>query len=607
MNGEVSASGQNMYAKSTLKFLKNNLDGCVALDLSTNHVDEAAATVLAEHLKSPSCQMQALCLIECHMSFKASCILFMSLGFSKLVELYLDGNILNEECCRTLGAAIAANPPLQLLSVVGCNLNSACGSYLFTGLAKSENIRHLRIDSNQLLDKGVIQIGNFMHFCRIETLSLSDNRIWKDGMNKVITLCQACNQLRSLDIGFNIVDLELLGNCLLSSPKLERLCVSGCKVAEAKLNDFLEKVGRSRLECLLIDGLNFQVLPVGWGYKMDTVWQVRTHLPNLISMIKSNPRLNDVRIGFLDLDGIMFVKDELSTLHGRTVSISVHDFGHTGNVWLIEVPEFRLLSPTPEWKWCSRLTPATAVLMGPVFALAECNGQEMESIDLSNGKMIDDILSKVMSSLPPRHLSLLDLSNNDLKSHALEIVCNYLEMDGVVVDVLKLSKAKVTEPSVAQFFRYVVQHPTVCPVTVWLSFDGKDNDQMSVQGFSEELGAAIGNDCRMQELHLKGNISVLDVKRIISGLSNNRHLKTLDLESKYFDLYDSPDPQIDPGIQSAFDALIDEIYDEVLSKSSVCVLGTFNFALLTEIFLYNSPNISKWPEIVTRLEKNQSV
>ena len=602
---EVSASGRNMFAKSTLKFLSENVEGCAALDISTNHVDEAGAKFLAEHLRSRSCQLQALCLVQCHMSFRASCTLFAAIGVSKLVEVYLDENILNDECCKALAIALSSNPPLQMLSLVGCNIDSDGAIYLFPGLCKCESLRHLRMDSNQILDRGLAQIGSYMHFSHIETLGLSDNRIWKDGTTALISACQMSDRLRSLDIGFNIVDLDVLGAYVLASTRLERLCVSGCKVVESKLNDFLEKVGRSKLVCLMIDGLNFQALPVGWGYKVDTVWQVKSHLPNLIATIKANPRLNDVRIGFLDLDAVLFVKDELQSLQDRQVTISVHDFGHVGNVWVIEVPEFRLLSPTRDWKWAHRFTVVTSVLMGQVFALAECDGQPMQSIDLSNGKLTDETLSKVMHSVPPCHLSLLDLSNNDLKWQALEIVCNFLEKDGASIDVLNLSKAKVTERSLERLFAHMSQNPTTCPIKLWLCFEGKDNEQLGFHNFTNELGAAIAKNCRLEELHLKGNISVIDVKKIISGISKNKHLRTLDLDSTFFSLYDSPDPELDDGIQAAFDSLIDELHTALTSKSSVCVMRTFNFALLTEVFLYNSPNLSKWPEIVSRLERNE--
>jgi hypothetical protein len=287
------------------------------------------------------------------MPFRASLLFLESLCDSPLLELYLDGNILDEECCRVLSLSLARSPPLELISLVGCQINSEAGNLFCSCLTRTRNLRHVRLDSNSLYSSGIATLSNLDCPPTLETLSVSDNQIWADEMGVFIAKLQAVDCLRSLDIGFNAVDLTALKGYVVQSKALERLCISGCKVHEGRLNEFLEAVGRSRLRCLLIDGLDFQTMPVTWPYHEDHVWRMRRHLHNLLACIQANPAMNDIRVGFLDLDAMTLLRDTLRPLRNRNIVVTIHDFGLTRASWAMRwTSNFVLDTLTATWRWC---------------------------------------------------------------------------------------------------------------------------------------------------------------------------------------------------------------------------------------------------------------
>jgi hypothetical protein len=206
----VDASGKYFFGKATAAFLKENLPCAVQLDMSTDHVDEPSAQLLCTHLRWPDCRLRSLLLAHCRMTFRASSILFQAIGASPLLELYLDANLLDDQCCKALAAGLRQDPALELLSVVGCQITSDGANHLCAALPSTRHLHHLRLDSNSLYSEGLSQLCTALGRSRLETLSLSDNQIWKEGTTHFLEALRACDILLSLDLGFNAVDLDVL-------------------------------------------------------------------------------------------------------------------------------------------------------------------------------------------------------------------------------------------------------------------------------------------------------------------------------------------------------------------------------------------------------------
>jgi hypothetical protein len=601
----ADASGKYFFGERTAAFLKEHLPYAIQLDISTDHVDEPSAHLLSTHLRSPHCPLRSLLLAHCRMTFRASSILFQSIGGSPLLELYLDANLLDDQCCKALSAGLRLDPALELLSVVGCQITSDGANHLCASLPYTRHLHHLRLDSNSLYSEGLSQLCTALGRSRLETLSLSDNQIWREGTTRFLEALCACDILLSLDIGFNAIDLDILRMDVQMSRRLERLCISGCKVAEARLNDFLEAVGRSRIQCLMVDGLNFHVMPINCGYCEDRVWRADAHLDNLIRCILNDPWLNDIRIGFLDINALFILRESLRKVKDRDILFSIHDFGGTNNAWVVHFPSFRFESPTDVWRVCSPFPGAVAARrMGEVFNQTTCDSRGLAAINLGGLHLNDEQIANFFATIEPCHLRSLDLSGNPALRDSLESVVDFLRRGGQIDD-LNCYQVNFSLPSIVLLFQFFNDAPARTPASVQIDFDfDSAPGEFGEQPLAGLIGNLIACDCPLRECYLSGQISCSDVARMVEGLHRNSHLQVLEVQSHYFNNYQSPDPALDPSLQVAFDALIDQLHKALTKKRTMTVLHTFNFPLLTEIYLYSSVNIARWPEILQVLNAN---
>lgn len=603
MNRETFANAANktMFAKNTYKFLIENINFAVQLDLSTNEVDESCAQFLSAHLRTPGCLLRSCSLSHCRMSLRSCCIIFESLGDSPLLELYLDSNILDEECCHVLAISLSRSPPLEVLSLVGCQIGPNAANRFSACLSRTRNLHHLRLDSNSIYSVGLATLISLEGSLLLESLSISDNQIWADEMSLLLGRLQTIDVLKSLDIGFNALDLSVLNNYVNSSKSLERICISGCKVQKTKVPDFLEAVGRSKVKTLMIDSLDFNQTTVIWPYNNDLSWSVHGLLQNLINCIRSNEFLSDVRVGFLDLDAISVLKEAFRTLGNRNLILTVHNFGLTGNVWSMRWnPTFVLDSPVSTWRWCHQLNPSLGQQMGQLFNDVECYGNKFDSIDMNTLQLTDEIVNEFLSVIEPFALKSLNLSENEALKGSIEAVSQFIEAGGTIED-LNCSNVSFALIHVERLFTLFTQ----IPLSIQLGFISEPIGELSLQPLAELIGRLIADDTRLEELSLTGYISCRDVGTMIASLGKNTHLKIMDFQSNYFMEYDTPDPHLDPMIQNEFDNLIELLYIQLCGRDSLSVAHYFSFPLLTEIFLHQSPNLIKWPLVLRSLDQNR--
>jgi hypothetical protein len=355
----------------------------------------------------------------------------------------------------------------------------------------------------------------------------------------------------------------------------------------------------------MIDGLDFDTVPIACPYNDDHAWQVNGLLSNLIACIQANQFLTDVRVGFFDLDAITLLKESLRTIRNRTLIVTVHDFGLTRNTWTMKwIPTFVLEAPVSTWRWCYQLSPALAQPMGHIFNDAECDGKKFDSIDMNTLQLTDEIVNEFLSVVEPCALKSLNLSENESLKQSLEAVTQFLEAGGTIDD-LNCANFTFALPPVERLFTLFTQIPAQIPLSVQLGFDSIPLGELSVQLLAELIGKLVTDDTRLEELSLTGYISCRDVATMIASLGTNTHLKIIDFQSNYFAEYDNPDPHLDPIIQAEFDTLIDLIYAQICGRKSVSVAHSFSFQLLTEIFLHQSPNIRKWPSVLRSLNQNR--
>lgn len=652
----VDGSNLNMFSKSTKAFMvKNIFSSVVLLDLSSNHMDEECAKILADHLSSSDCTIRSLSIVFCHLTHKCSSIIFNSIGDSPLYELYADNNIISVDNCLTLSNSLSKDPPLELLSLVGCQINSDGFLQLFSGLPKSTHLHHLRFDSNSMLESSAIAFADIIPNLKLQSLGVSDNEIWREGTTAIIQSCAKNDTLFSLDIGYNIVDFNELSNYVRKSQTLRYLSVSGSKIYEEQLNNFLNTIGQeSQISRLLIEGINFHHMPISWGSAPENIFSNQSHIETLISMINSNENLEDLRVGFLDLDQLhllykssnQFLKEKRKPWN---FVLSLHNFGKTRNTWLITFPDFIIESPTLHFEWKSKIVastslnsttsnagslssssstilPSTAPPFQPVSSTpslstsvlsntismlsfiinnAKSDGKHLEIIDLNGTKMNDDCFCKLFPELDPFHYQEFDLSNTDIRNNSIEAMIEFLRKDGAYIERLIMKNTKASAASFQILLQFFNEMPEKSPKVLTFRFESaKPREELSVIDFSIEIGKLLGVDPPIEELRIGGQITGKDAINIISNLKTNHHLKHLEMQSDFFDRYHSADPDIDDDLINIFNDFVEKFLNCLIDEDTQCILEEFTFPLLTELFLGYLTNIKMWPTVVKQLEAN---
>jgi hypothetical protein len=244
--------------------------------------------------------------------------------------------------------------------------------------------------------------------------------------------------------------------------------------------------------------------------------------------------------------------------------------------------------------------------MGHLFNDATYEGRKFNSIDLNSLQLTDDVVNEFLSVVEPCALRSLNLSENENLKQSIEAVTQFLEAGGTIDD-LNCANFSFALAPLERLFTLFPQFSAQIPLSIQLGFESQPLGELSVQPLAHLVAQLITNDTRLAELSLTGYISCRDVETMIASLGKNTHLKVIDFQSNYFDFYDSPDPHLDPMVQTEFDALIDLIEAQICGRSSVSILYSFSFPLLTEIFLHQSPNMKKWPSVLRALDQNCSV
>ena len=602
---EIDVSGQHMWDKVTHEFLKGHLkDSVTHLNLATNHVSFESGQLLSSFLQRPECQIECLSLSNCRLTAKTANVIFSAIGNTKIVEFYADDNTFNYENCQALGNSLSANPPLEVLSLVGCDIPAEGVVAIANGLKTNKNLKVLRFECNSMFEIGAKALAAVLPFTGIEEMSVADNEIWKEGMTALIEACARTKTLRSLDFAYNMMDLASLSRYLLAE-QLEELCVSGCKVTEIEVGGFVDAIGKSHLKRLIMDGFNFNTLPVSWPKVRDEVWQNETFFQHFLRSVDSCKTLVDLRLGFMELEQIdellnVFAKDE-----GREICVSFHDFGRTGNCWVIEMPKRVFLAPNAKFEWKSGLNEENCVVIGAIVKNAVIGEEDViEDVSMRQCAIPDGLLKKMLESLEGHQLTKLDLSNNELTDTCVECLLDYFSK--TKVEEFVMDDNKLTDEGCATLISGIMALPkSVAPKILRLTFNSDNVDELAEHETPAKVAELLKKNYNVTTLSLTGPISGNDAIKMVTDMACNSHIRVFDLDSDFLQNYSSPAPVIPDDIQTTFTQLTDVLWHTLRDKKSQCKLQVFKFPLLTDVFLYTDEILSQWPECEAKMEQNK--
>lgn len=599
---EINASGKFMWGQPTFTYLdsQSSLEEIVSLDLSTNHINIESATLLADLLRK-SQNLKYLSLIQTKLIQKSSVLIFSAIGDSQLLEFYADDNIFQASPCEALGASLSKNPPLELLSLNGCDIPDEGINHIASSLYSNNHLLHLRLESNSMFDYGAQKLGEALPKSSLISLSVADNQIWNEGTTSII-LNISHSHLESLDLSYNIVELETLATELEKS-RISSLAISGCKVNERQLINFLQRIPNYGLKTLIMDGFNFQMLPISWPSVKDTLWSNQPYFDALKNSLIS-PTITDLRIGYFDLDQIFILNKILESRQNELV-ISFHNFGQTKDIWLFKLPGPYFESPTSIFRWEGKIDNQNCQFIGQIVSQTKVfdgKHQTIETLDFHNLGLDDEVVRLIMTSMRDFPVKNINFYKNKINDDSLEVFTEYIKR--VKLDSLNLGDNKTTDEGISTFLRDI-QNPSIFPRKITLSFKIADQNEFSKHKISEVISSILqDNNFNIEFLSLSGPITVSDATEIISSFSSNSHLREIQLHSEHEKKYETPDPDLNEGLQLKFIEFADILHANIVGEDSICKLRKFYFPLFTEIYLYHNDIYQKWIEIDAKLNNN---
>ncbi|XP_041637653.1 protein NLRC3-like isoform X2 [Cheilinus undulatus] len=148
------------------------------LDLSNNDLQDSGVTLLTSGLESPHCRLDSLRLSGCKLSERSCGALSSVLKSSRLRELDLSNNHLQDSGVKQLcGGLMDPLSTLKSLRLSVCNLSErSCGALSSVLSSQSSSLRDLDLSNNDLHDSGVKLLSSGLEspHCRLDSLSMGE-------------------------------------------------------------------------------------------------------------------------------------------------------------------------------------------------------------------------------------------------------------------------------------------------------------------------------------------------------------------------------------------------------------------------------------------------
>jgi len=591
---KLSAYGEFMWKKVTHSFLDSNLtDEIEELDLTSNHVDMDSADVLVERLTNSSNSLEILNLTQCRMNIKVSMRLIEKLAETKVSQLILDRNLLSQECCESLSQTLMKPNRIEFLSLCGCDILADGAVALSKCLPSASKLQHLHLSNNSIFDKGALALSTTLEMSNLITLAVDDNQIWLDGTKSLLSSIKKSKKLCGLNISYNCIDLDQLSEVLVDTPSLTHIGISGCKVSEHKLPAFLRNLERTRLSTLTINGLDFKELPIVWAKKCDNIWDKPQFFDLFSHSLFNSTTLNDVRTGYLEIEQIFELKSR------KPLALSLCDFGHTEDCWVVEIPSFNVLSPCDTFKWNSKISYNGSKCLARLIKQSSYDKKQITKIDLCGCGINDMFLSEILNELQNNQINRLSLSSNEISDESIDIISVFLSPQLS----LDLKGTKITENGFLKLMQIIVSsNGALAPQSIEISFDSEFSET-SISPLFQEIGGLLSLNPSTGSIYIKSYISPLSASEIFYSLKHNDNIRKLIFDSPIPEKYQGTKPDISQALPH-YRSMIDVLHKSLADPSSRCILSELKYPLFTEVFLFDDKIIEYWGDIEKKLDEN---
>ncbi|XP_075887468.1 NACHT, LRR and PYD domains-containing protein 12-like isoform X4 [Nelusetta ayraudi] len=482
-----------------LSALESNHSHLRRLELGGNQPQDSGVKLLSGFLQSPDCKLEVLGLRNCRLS-ELSCDRLASAlksNPSHLRELELSGNNLQDSAVKVLSGFLQSpDCKLETLRLDCCWLPEISCDWLLSALKSNpSHLRHLDVGRNHLQDSGVKALSGFLQSpdCKLEVLRLaacSLSEITYDWL--VSALKSNPSHLRELDLGEN-----------------HELEDSAVKV----LSGFLQSPN-CKLESLRFWSCCLSEISCDW----------------LVSALKSNPshlrhldlcynQLQDS--GVKELSGFLQSPDcKLETLRLESCRLSELNCDWLVSALMSNPSHLRELDLSQN----NQLQDSGVKVLSGFLQSPDCKLETLRLESCSLSELSCDWLVSALKS-NPSHLSLLDLSQNQLKDSGVKVLSGFLQSPDCKLETLRLENCRLSELSCDWLLSALKSNPSH-----FRELDLSEN-QLQDSGVKELSGFLQSPDCKLEFLRLRScRLSEISCDWLVSALkSNPSHLRELDL------------------------------------------------------------------------------
>ncbi|XP_075887479.1 NACHT, LRR and PYD domains-containing protein 14-like isoform X14 [Nelusetta ayraudi] len=488
-----------VHYKAVSSALQSSPSHLTLLDLSRNTLEDPGVKLLCAGLQSPNCRLEVLRLRNCRLS-ELSCDRLASAlksNPSHLRELELSGNNLQDSAVKVLSGFLQSpDCKLETLRLDCCWLPEISCDWLLSALKSNpSHLRHLDVGRNHLQDSGVKALSGFLQSpdCKLEVLRLaacSLSEITYDWL--VSALKSNPSHLRELDLGEN-----------------HELEDSAVKV----LSGFLQSPN-CKLESLRFWSCCLSEISCDW----------------LVSALKSNPshlrhldlcynQLQDS--GVKELSGFLQSPDcKLETLRLESCRLSELNCDWLVSALMSNPSHLRELDLSQN----NQLQDSGVKVLSGFLQSPDCKLETLRLESCSLSELSCDWLVSALKS-NPSHLSLLDLSQNQLKDSGVKVLSGFLQSPDCKLETLRLENCRLSELSCDWLLSALKSNPSH-----FRELDLSEN-QLQDSGVKELSGFLQSPDCKLEFLRLRScRLSEISCDWLVSALkSNPSHLRELDL------------------------------------------------------------------------------
>ncbi|XP_075887469.1 NACHT, LRR and PYD domains-containing protein 12-like isoform X5 [Nelusetta ayraudi] len=540
--------------------LKSNPSHLRKLDLSENdELQDSAVKLLSDFIQNPDCKLEVLRLRNCSLS-ESSCDWLASAlksNPSHLRKLELSENDQLQDSAVELLSGFLQSPDckLETLRLSSCRLSESSCDWLLSALKSNpSHLKELDLGENdQLKDSGVKELSGFLQSpdCKLKTLRLDCCWLPEISCDWLLSALKSNpSHLRHLDVGRNHLQdsgVKALSGFLQSPDcKLEVLRLAACSLSEITY-DWL-------VSALKSNPSHLRELDLGENHELeDSAVKVLSGFlqsPNckleslrfwscclseiscdwLVSALKSNPshlrhldlcynQLQDS--GVKELSGFLQSPDcKLETLRLESCRLSELNCDWLVSALMSNPSHLRELDLSQN----NQLQDSGVKVLSGFLQSPDCKLETLRLESCSLSELSCDWLVSALKS-NPSHLSLLDLSQNQLKDSGVKVLSGFLQSPDCKLETLRLENCRLSELSCDWLLSALKSNPSH-----FRELDLSEN-QLQDSGVKELSGFLQSPDCKLEFLRLRScRLSEISCDWLVSALkSNPSHLRELDL------------------------------------------------------------------------------